>query len=94
MRNQTQDVPNQPKTPQRSVRVSDETWWPAHAAAARRGERDGLSGIMRDSLDAFNLLTDEEWADLCEVAVRLGLPRPVLFSTAINEWVQRHKGEK
>lgn len=32
------DVPNQPKTPLHSFRISDEEWKAAQAAAARRGE--------------------------------------------------------
>lgn len=89
MRNQTQDVPNQPRTPTRAVRVPDSTWHPAQDSARRRAET--LSEIMRDSLDAFNMFTDEEWADLVDVAVRVGISRPDLFSSAIKEWVERHK---
>lgn len=82
-------VPNQPKTPGRAVRVPDETWDPARESAKRRGET--LSNIMRDSLDGFNIMTDEQWADLIDVALRLDISRPELFSTAIIEWVERHK---
>ena len=91
MRNQTQQVPNQPRTPQRAVRVPDATWFPAQDNARRRGERQGLSPIMRDSLDAFNMFTDEQWADLCDVAAGLDMGRAELFFTAIIEWVERHK---
>lgn len=84
-------VPNQPKTPGRAVRVPDNTWNPAREAAKRRGET--LSDIMRDSLDAFNIMTDEQWSDLVDVAISEGITRPELFSTAITEWVARHKGK-
>lgn len=89
----TSTVPNRPRTPQRAVRVPDDTWYPAQDAAKRRGERHGVSEILRDSLDAFNILTDEQWSDLLDVAAGMGMSRPELFSTAIIEWVQRHKGE-
>lgn len=44
-------VPNQPKTPQHSVRVSDELW----AAAKKRAESEGrsLSEVVRIALDAY-----------------------------------------
>lgn len=84
-------VPNQPKTPGRSLRVPDETWGPGQENAKRRG--DTLSEIMRDSLDAYNIMTDAQWADLVDVAGRLGISRPQLFSDAIIEWVERHKGK-
>ena len=87
MPRQTVAVPNQPRTPNRAVRVPDATWVPAQEAAARRGET--LSEIMRDSLDAFNIMTDEQWTELVNVADDTGLTRPQLFSTAIIEWVAR-----
>lgn len=44
-------VPNQPKTPQRSVRVPDEVW----EAAKQRAEDEGstLSEVMRQVLEAY-----------------------------------------
>lgn len=44
-------VPNQPKTPQHSVRVSDELW----AAAKRRAESENrsLSEVVRIALEAY-----------------------------------------
>lgn len=94
MPNHTSNVPNRPRTPQRAVRVPDDPWFPAQDNAKRRGEKHGVSEIMRDSLAAFNLLTDEQWADLREVCEELGLTRPELFSTAITEFVERHKGKR
>ena len=91
VRNQTQTVPNQPRTPQRSVRVPDGVWIPAHQAAKRRGETGGLSAIMRDSLEAYNKFTDEQWADLEDVAADAGMGRAELFATAIMEWVELHR---
>ena len=87
MPRQTVVVPNQPRTPNRAVRVPDSTWLPAQEAARRRG--DTLSEIMRDSLDAYNIMSDEQWYELVEVAGSRGMSRPQLFSTAIIEWVQR-----
>ena len=92
MHRQTVDVPNQPRTPNRAVRVPDDTWFPAQEAARRRG--DTLSEIMRDSLEAYVILSDDEWADLVEVAADAGMTRPQLFSTAIIEWVQRRLRRK
>lgn len=89
---QTQDVPNQPRTPTRAVRVPDSIWHPAGEAAHRR--RDTLSDVMRDSLEAYLVFTDEQWSDLEDVAADLGLTRPQLFSTAIIEFVERHKGRR
>lgn len=44
-------VPNQPKTPQRSVRVPDEVW----QAAKERAEAEGrtLSDVVREALAAY-----------------------------------------
>lgn len=44
-------VPNQPKTPQRSVRVGDEVWLPAKAIAESRGE--SLSEVIRAALERY-----------------------------------------
>ena len=87
MPRQTEGAPNQPRTPNRAVRVPDATWFPAQDAARRRG--DTLSEIMRDSLEAYVIMSDEQWSDLVEVAGDSGLTRPQLFSTAIIEWVRR-----
>ena len=89
MPRQTVTVPNQPRTPNRAVRVPDATWGPAQEAAARRD--DTLSEVMRDSLEAYVHFTDEEWVELQDVAARLGLSRPVLFSTAIKAFVAQHR---
>lgn len=45
------DVPNQPKTPQRSVRVPDEIWH----AAKERADAEGrtLSDVVREALAAY-----------------------------------------
>lgn len=91
MQRQTMGVPNQPRTPGRAVRVPDSTWNPAQEAARRRG--DTLSEIMRDSLDAYIIMTDEQWADLIDVAADTGLTRPQLFSSAIIDYVERNKGQ-
>jgi hypothetical protein len=37
------------------------------------------------------MMTDEQWEALRDVVGALGISRPELFSTAINEWVQRHQ---
>lgn len=44
-------VPNQPKTPQRSVRVPDEIW----QAARERADAEGrsLSEVVREALAAY-----------------------------------------
>lgn len=41
-------VPNQPKTPQRTVRIPDDVWEAAKSRAAERG--DSLSEIIRRAL--------------------------------------------
>lgn len=41
-------VPNQPKTPQRTVRVPDDVWTAAKAKAEARGET--LSDVIRAAL--------------------------------------------
>jgi hypothetical protein len=46
---------------------------------------------MRDSLEAYNRFTDEQWADLEDVAADSGMGRAELFATAIMEWVERHR---
>lgn len=45
------DVPNQPKTPQRSVRVPDEIWQAAKVRAEEEGRT--LSDVVRDALAAY-----------------------------------------
>jgi hypothetical protein len=42
------DVPNQPKTPTRAVRIPDDLWRAALAVARSRGE--SLSSVIRDAL--------------------------------------------
>jgi len=44
-------VPNQPATPNRTVRVPDELWLPAKAKAADEGVT--LTEIIRDALERF-----------------------------------------
>lgn len=44
-------VPNQPKTPQRSVRVPDEVWQAAKARADAEGRT--LSDVVRTSLENY-----------------------------------------
>ena len=44
-------VPNQPKTPQRTVRVPDHIWHAAKAAADARGET--LSDVIRRALEQY-----------------------------------------
>lgn len=51
MARQTDDVPNQPKTPQRSIRVDDELWFAALQAAHDRNE--SLSDVVRDALAVY-----------------------------------------
>lgn len=47
----TRRVPNQPKTPQRAIRVPDDLWQAAKAIARSRNET--LSDIVRDALVAY-----------------------------------------
>jgi hypothetical protein len=44
------DVPNQPKTPARAVRIDDETWEAIKAEAARRRLPGGASDVVREAL--------------------------------------------
>lgn len=44
-------VPNQPKTPQRTVRVPDEVWLAAKEVADHRGE--SLSDVIRTALERY-----------------------------------------
>lgn len=44
-------VPNQPKTPQRTVRVPDDVWHEAKATADQRGET--LSEVIRQALERY-----------------------------------------
>jgi predicted transcriptional regulator len=44
-------MPNQPKTPNRVVRVPDDLWHAAQAIAKARGET--LSDIIRDALRRY-----------------------------------------
>lgn len=45
-------MPNQPKTPTRTLRVDEERWTKAQAEAARRGET--LSDAIRAFLDRYS----------------------------------------
>lgn len=51
MPRQTNSVPNQPRTPNRAVRVSDDLWSKAQAVAKDRGET--LSDVIRDALTEY-----------------------------------------
>lgn len=44
-------MPNQPKTPIRSIRVPDDIWLPARALAAELG--DTLTDVIRKALAAY-----------------------------------------
>lgn len=44
-------MPNQPKTPQRTVRVPDDVWAAAKAKAEERGEV--LSEVIRKALERY-----------------------------------------
>lgn len=44
-------MPNQPKTPQRTVRVPDDVWEAAKAKAVERGEN--LSDVIRRALSRY-----------------------------------------
>lgn len=44
-------MPNQPKTPQRTVRIADDLWEASAAAAAANGET--LSDVIRRALAAY-----------------------------------------
>lgn len=44
-------MPNQPKTPQRTVRVPDDVWEAAKTKAAERGEN--LSDVIRKALARY-----------------------------------------
>lgn len=45
------DVPNQPKTPQRSVRVPDDVWQAAKAKAESEGQT--VSDVVRQALEDY-----------------------------------------
>lgn len=51
MRRNTEQVPNQPKTPQRAIRVPDDLWRAAQAVAKERGET--LSDVIREALAEY-----------------------------------------
>ena len=44
-------MPNAPRTPQRSIRISDEEWLAAQAVAERRGE--DVSAVIRTALRRY-----------------------------------------
>lgn len=51
MRTTLSRVPNQPKTPQRTVRIPDDIW---NAAKAKADEREeNLSEVIRKALDRY-----------------------------------------
>ena len=45
------DVPNQEKTPRRTIRIDDELWRAAQAEAKRRGVT--ISDVVRDLMERF-----------------------------------------
>ena len=45
------DVPNQPKTPQRSIRVADDIWLAAKAKAEAEGQT--VSDVVRQALEEY-----------------------------------------
>jgi predicted transcriptional regulator len=47
----TRRVPNQPKTPQRAIRIPDDLWQAAKSIARDRGET--LSEVIRDALAEY-----------------------------------------
>lgn len=51
-------VPNQPKTPMRSVRVPDDLWGRAKIIAARREET--MTDVVRRGLEEYIAEHDEE----------------------------------
>lgn len=44
-------VPNKPKTPLRSIRISDETWRAAQAKAEAKGET--VTDVIRKALERY-----------------------------------------
>ncbi|MGV8973142.1 MAG: CopG family transcriptional regulator [Rhodoglobus sp.] len=50
-RDSVSDVPNQPATPQRSVRMSDETWEQIKTSAAAQGM--SASELVREVVEAY-----------------------------------------
>lgn len=44
-------MPNQPKTPQRTIRLDDELWTAARAKAASEGRT--VSDVVREALEAY-----------------------------------------
>ena len=44
-------VPNAPKTPQRTIRIADDLWEKAQAAAAERDET--VSDVLRRALERY-----------------------------------------
>lgn len=47
----SEGVSNQPKTPIRTVRIADDLWRAAQAAARRRGEN--VSDVIRRALETY-----------------------------------------
>lgn len=44
-------MPNQPKTPMRSVRISDDVWEAAKTKAAEKGE--SMTDVIRKALESY-----------------------------------------
>ena len=64
-------MPNQPKTPQRTVRVPDEVWDAAKAKATKRG--DNLSDVIRRALQQYAGLNPDRTTPLRELREQRGL---------------------
>lgn len=82
-------VPNQPKTPGRSVRVPDLLWDAGKATAADRG--DHVSDPMRDGLEAYTLVPNAVWAAFVRLTERHKHTMAQEIADAITEHVKRHK---
>ena len=54
-------MPNAPRTPQRSIRISDEEWLAAQAVAERRGE--DVSAVIRTALPRYAKRNQEATLD-------------------------------
>lgn len=57
-------VPNQPKTPARSLRVPDELWEDSRLIAEAEGFEGGVSGMVRDCLEKRRAAYIEEHGGL------------------------------
>lgn len=56
-------MPNKPKTPHRTIRIDDELWKAAQAAAEREGKT--MTEVIRAALTRYvkRSKTDPDWAD-------------------------------